>query len=260
MIHISHYNSLRIKLVLFIALFWTAIDLAITLLNGRDEPFTHALWHRELFIFIVSLIIGYLFVYKPKRTFAHLPLWLKFLLRSSIMVALALITIFILQFFSAIVFEGESVVRAWNILVDYAIHKQWLLHKIVYWVSIFFVTQLILTINEKFSPGETLDIITGKYTRPRIERRIVMFIDLRDSTPIAERMGHEQYFRFISEFIYQVSRAVIECEGSIYQYVGDEIVCSWRSSAANAQKCLTTIIQAERNIQRRGEKFKKRIW
>jgi len=54
-----------------------------------------------------------------------------------------------------------------------------------------------------------------------------MFIDLKNSTPIAEKMDNFSYFRFIREFIYYISTALLEYEGRIYQYVGDEIVVSW---------------------------------
>ena len=67
--------------------------------------------------------------------------------------------------------------------------KTGLLQKIVYWMSIFFITQLILIINEKYSPGVFLDILSGRYIQPKIENRIVMFMDLKDSTPIAEKLG-----------------------------------------------------------------------
>ena len=134
----------------------------------------------------------------------------------------------------------------------------WLARKIVYWISIFFVTQLILIINEKYSPGVFIDILTGKYRRPQIENRIVIFIDLKDSTPIAEKLGHSVYFEFIREFIYRISMAIIEFEGTIYQYVGDEVVCSWKNTPRKSRKCLEAVIQSRRNIQRKNTHFKRK--
>lgn len=257
-LNISHYNGLRIKLVFFIAVFWTAIDLVISLLNHNSETHVHAFWYRELFIFIVSLIIGYLFVYRLKRLFRKMPLWLSFFTRSLILLILAFVIIFLIQFISSVVFDRLTYSEAFYALKDYVLYKNWLLRKIIYWLSIFFVTQLILIINEKYSPGVFLDILTGKYSKPRQEYRIIMFMDLRDSTPIAERLGHNLYFSFISDFIYQVSKAIIECEGTIYQYVGDEVVCSWIANKRNAKKCMTTIIQARKNIQQHGARFRRK--
>ena len=121
---------------------------------------------------------------------------------------------------------------------------------------IFFITQLILIINEKYSPGVFMDILLGRYLHPKIEKRIVMFMDLKDSTPIAEKLGHAVYFEFIRDFIYRVSQAVIEFDGTIYQYVGDEVVCSWKFAPHNARKCLDTVIEARKNIQKKSVYFR----
>ena len=123
---------------------------------------------------------------------------------------------------------------------------------------IFFITQLILIINEKYSPGVFFDILAGSYINPKVEKRIVMFMDLKDSTPIAEDLGHSVYFEFIRDFIYMLSQAIIEFDGTIYQYVGDEIVCSWMFVQRNTRKCLDTVILARKNIQRRSNYFKKK--
>ncbi len=146
--------------------------------------------------------------------------------------------------------------QAYQEIQSYALHKNWLLQKIIYWLIIFFITQLILIINEKYSPGVFMDILVGKYVYPKIETRIVMFIDLKDSTPIAEKLGHSLYFEFIRDFIYRVSQAVIEFDGIIYQYVGDEVVCSWNFAPNNTRKCLDTVIQTRKNIQRKSVYFR----
>lgn len=37
------------------------------------------------------------------------------------------------------------------------------------------------------------NMITGRYHRPRKERRIYMFLDIKDSTALAERLGDEKH-------------------------------------------------------------------
>jgi adenylate cyclase len=119
------------------------------------------------------------------------------------------------------------------------------------------ITQLIIELNEKYSPGVFMDILLGKYVHPKIEKRIIMFMDLKDSTPIAEKLGSQQYFRFIREFIYHLSNALIEYGGRIYQYVGDEIVVSWLFNEDNTKKCLKSLIQARRNLNKSHEHFRR---
>ena len=63
-----------------------------------------------------------------------------------------------------------------------------------------------MEVNEKYSRGVFLNIMLGKYLQPTEERRIIMFLDLKDSTPIAEKLGtSKEYFKFIRDFIFYIS-------------------------------------------------------
>src|SRR4029079_16774728 len=131
-----------------------------------------------------------------------------FILKSLILLGGAFIINFIIHYFNHVLIYHETSGVAVNFILHYALHKDWLVQKVLYWIIIFFITQLFLIINEKYSPGVFLDILLGRYVEPKIEKRIVMFMDLKDSTPIAERLGHQQYFNFIRDFIYQASIAI----------------------------------------------------
>jgi len=255
---ISTINKLRIKTVLFIAMFWTAIDFVIVVIQQQTEVHQNSLWLREAVMFCVSVVMSYLFIYQLKRMLRNYRLWVNFLIKSLILLSAAFLLTFIIQYFNSVVLFKESPRAAFDRLENYALYKNWLVEKIVYWISIFFVTQLILIINEKYSPGVFLDILTGRYLHPQVENRIVMFMDLKDSTPIAEKLGHSVYFEFIREFIYLISMAIIEFEGTIYQYVGDEVVCSWKKSEKNSRRCLDAVIQSRRNIQKKSAHFKRK--
>lgn len=258
LLKISNVNKWRIRSVIFIAVFWTAIDFVILIMEDETRARTTSLWFREGLMFSVSMIMGYLFVFHFKKIMKRYPLWISFVVKSFMLLFSAFFLTFLLQFFNSIVILRESPETAFQSIQNYALHKNWLLQKIVYWISIFFVTQLILIINEKYSPGVFMDIIRGKYINPKVENRIVMFMDLKDSTPTAEKLGHSLYFEFIREFIYQVSLAIIEFEGTIYQYVGDEVVCSWKNSKKNTRKCLDAVIQSRKNIHKRSRHFRRK--
>jgi class 3 adenylate cyclase len=77
-----------------------------------------------------------------------------------------------------------------------------------------------------------LDVVgsyfTGKYSRPVVEERVFMFLDMKGSTAIAERLGHTVYYELINDYYGDMTRAILETKGQIYQYVGDEIVISWK--------------------------------
>jgi adenylate cyclase len=257
--HISRITKSRVKSVLSIALLWTITDYIIVLYRENFSSLhpIRNLEIREGVIFLLSIIMGYLFVFKLKRLFRKYPLWLNFILTSLILILSAFLIVFTVHFVNSLFIQRISTREAFNKIIDYALYKDWLLTKIIYWLIVFFITQLFVTLNDKYAPGVFIDIMLGKYLQPQTEKRIVMFMDLKDSTPTAEKLGDMQYFKFLREFIYLISAAIIEFEGSIYQYVGDEVIASWPLNNKNARKCMDAIIEARKNIQKQSEEFRK---
>ena len=85
---------------------------------------------------------------------------------------------------------------------------------------------------------------------PKEEERIFMFLDIRSSTMIAERIGNEQYFRFIHDFINDATASILYAKGEIYQYVGDEIVVSWTMpNGLEDNNCLNCFFEIKAAIQ-----------
>jgi adenylate cyclase len=131
---------------------------------------------------------------------------------------------------------------------------QWMIPKMAEWTILYIWTQLAIEVNEKYSPGVFLAIILGKYLQPREESRIIVFIDLRNSTPIAEKLGNN-YFPFIRDFIFCISAGIMEHDGRVYQYVGDEIVAWWPSSKANAKKAIQSLIESRKILNTNTDVF-----
>lgn len=75
-----------------------------------------------------------------------------------------------------------------------------------------------------------LDLILGRYRRPRRERRFFLFVDVVGSTPIAERLGPLQAHRMLAMVFSAVAEPIAERRGEIYQFVGDEIVVTWKET------------------------------
>lgn len=95
------------------------------------------------------------------------------------------------------------------------------------WSIIVGVTQLMVQVDIKFGQGVFKDIAIGKYHTPKEEKRVFMFLDLNSSTSIAERLGDETYHRMLRDFFADITNPILENHGSIYQYVGDEVIVSW---------------------------------
>ena len=111
----------------------------------------------------------------------------------------------------------------------------------IIWLFAVMATLLALQVNDKYGHGVFRSFLLGRYFHPKREERIFMFLDLRSSTTIAEKLGEVQYFNFIKEVFRDATPAIINAKGEIYQYVGDEIIISWKMEkgieSANCLKC-----------------------
>lgn len=255
----SGVGRYRFKTILGIALFWTLIDVVTLYLlktGTTRSPFGSILL-RELAVFVMSCIMGYLFVYSLRNVFRGHSIFMNFIFKSFVLLFAALFMNFIVHTVDYVFVSKKGIDEAFRFFLSEFKDPKLLTQRILYWLILFMITQLWIEINEKYSPGVFIDIIMGKYINPRNEKRIVMFLDLIDSTPIAEKLGHENNFKFIREFINDVSLALIEHNGRIYQYVGDEIVVSWMFDRSNVRKCMTAIIEARKNLQKKGERYRR---
>ena len=103
----------------------------------------------------------------------------------------------------------------------------------VYWVIFVFfllvsaLISFIRMVNQKFGPGVLWNMFIGKYRNPREEERVFMFLDLKSSTMIAEKLGHIKFSRMIQDCFADLTPVVTKHRVEIYQYVGDEAVLSW---------------------------------
>lgn len=96
----------------------------------------------------------------------------------------------------------------------------------------------------------------GIYRRPKAEERIFLFIDLVGSTRLAERLGSARYFELLRRFVDSATDPVLEAEGEIYQYAGDEIVITWpMETSAHAGNSIHCFFEIRRAIARDAAKY-----
>ncbi|MEJ2004127.1 MAG: adenylate/guanylate cyclase domain-containing protein [Cyclobacteriaceae bacterium] len=112
-------------------------------------------------------------------------------------------------------------------------------------------------ISENLGHSVLINFFTGKYHKPTEEDRIFMFLDMRSSTSLAEKLGHVRYFELLSDYYNSLSNAIIDNHGQVYQYVGDEIVITWTYDKGLDKDCCLNCFFAMRNdLLARSEYFK----
>ncbi len=105
---------------------------------------------------------------------------------------------------------------------------------------------LLFGVNALLGPGVLFAFVAGRYHRPRVEERALLFIDMRSSTAIAERLGELRFMDFLNRFITDVSLAIAEAGGEIHKYVGDEVIATWRlapglNEAGSVRACFSAL-------------------
>ena len=113
-------------------------------------------------------------------------------------------------------------------------------------------------IYDKYGPGNFRNLLLGRYFHPRSEERIFMFLDLRSSTTIAEKLGNRKYFQFLHDFINDATDPILYTKGDIYQYVGDEIVISWTMpNGLQVNNCINCFFDIQAAIQAKSQYYTK---
>ncbi|MBL1214807.1 MAG: adenylate/guanylate cyclase domain-containing protein [Ignavibacteriae bacterium] len=115
-------------------------------------------------------------------------------------------------------------------------------------------------ISENIGHGILLNFFTGKYHTPTEENRIFMFMDMKSSTTIAEKLGHIKYFELLREYYSDLSEAIINYSGEIYQYVGDEIVVSWKyESGIENNNCIACFFAMKGDLKNRAKWYNEKF-
>jgi adenylate cyclase len=115
---------------------------------------------------------------------------------------------------------------------------------------------IVFVLRRLIGPSTFRALVTGRYHRPRSEERVVMFLDLRGSTALAERLGDAQFLDLLDRVVYDLSDPVVEAGGDIYRYVGDEVIVTWPAeTGAHDGACVTCLFAIEAALASRRDDY-----
>ncbi|MEM9052927.1 MAG: adenylate/guanylate cyclase domain-containing protein [Bacteroidota bacterium] len=121
-----------------------------------------------------------------------------------------------------------------------------------------FLSVIYSAVSENIGYNQLRDLIFGVYHKPVNEKRIFMFLDMKDSTNIAEKLGNDRYFGLLSDYYDAMSDSIIRHKGEVYQYIGDEVVVTWKAEEGleNAN-CLHTFFSIGEALEKKRDRFTK---
>lgn len=127
----------------------------------------------------------------------------------------------------AVLFIDPELVRAMNLQLDTKLPLG-VMVPTAFLVTFFFL--LVHQLRMLVGASTLRDIVIGRYHHARAEDRFFLFADIVGSTPLAERLGPVAANRFLARVFQLASDPVDDHHGEVYQYVGDEMVITWKAA------------------------------
>lgn len=226
--------------------------------TGNKYDFKNSLLFTGIFSFLAGLAQGGIEVLWLKRRLAKFPFWKKIVLKSAFYLSFIVLFLVMLtlitnaQRYNATIFDSEVLDSLWQFMQKFAFWSVVLYAGIILDVALFYSEMC-----EYLGNGVLYNYSFGKYHRPKQEIRIFMFLDMKSSTTIAEKIGHVSYFELLKMYYADMTNPILETSGQIYQYVGDEIVVSWTKKRVFMT---TTVFVVLPRFPRLSKRIVKAIW
>lgn len=225
--------------------------------TGNPYDFSATLWITPITAFITGIGIGTIEIIYLTRLFIQKSFTKKIVYKSVIYIVIIL---FFLLFLSAIATSMQLRINVFHSLVwnnVWAFFSTYAFLSVgLYMSATIIVTQFYTEVSENLGHGVLNNFFTGKYHKPKVEERIFMFLDMKSSTTIAEDLGHVKYFEMLKEYYADLSGPIVNYSGEIYQYVGDEIVVTWKlKNGLHENNCIRCFIAMKRALKKQMKKY-----
>jgi len=225
--------------------------------TGNPYNFSRNIIITPISALIAGLLIGTIEILYCNKLFMQKSFTKKIVYKSIIYIAIILSFLIILTVIANSIelqtaaFNKQVWENVWVFFSSYAFFSV-----VVYMATIIVVSQFYMEVSENIGHGVLANFFTGKYHRPTEEERIYMFLDMKSSTTIAESLGHVKYFEMLREYYADLSDPIINYSGEIYQYVGDEIVVSWKlKNGLQNNNCIQCFFAMKAVIKKQTGKY-----
>jgi adenylate cyclase len=129
---------------------------------------------------------------------------------------------------------------------------------LLYFFGFSFVISFLLDLNRLLGQNVLLNFVSGRYFQPRVEQRILLMIDMRNSTAVAEHLGEVGFHRLLNRFVSDLTGPIVIFKGQIHKYVGDELIVTWPLAAGlKDARCLRACFGAIQRLAELGPSYER---
>src|SRR6056297_399557 len=179
-------------------------------------------------IFSISAIISLFFIILDglfsDRFLRFFPRRLMIFFKSLLYLASVFIFLIIAANPSFTIFSDRQYERILNLLPEWNLR---FIRFLVYFYLSGFMNNFLKGVFKIVGRGNFQGWVFGMYNKPREQERIFMFIDMKSSTTIAEKLQHKKYSHLVQDAFNDLS-IVDNYQGQIYKYLGDGAIITWR--------------------------------
>jgi len=174
-------------------------------------------------VFCISLLFTLLDFLFTDRLVRFIPIRITLFLKTLLNFAIALTIVWISE---AETFKTVTSEDVNYVLLTLSNAEISLVRFLVYFFLMCFLNNFIYETLKKVGSGNVASWVWGMLNKPHEQERIFMFIDLRSSTTIAEKLGHKKFSHLVQD-VFNDLAIVDNYGGEIYQYLGDGAIVSW---------------------------------
>jgi adenylate cyclase len=256
--------SKTIRNLVFQTVFWYLSLFFYTFLTGEHQLFKIHLNFLQieniyLILLVSSVCLAILFTLLDgifsDRLLRFFPRRMMVFLKSLLYFASAFILIIVSARPPLTVFTREHYTQIANFIPDLNLT---FVRFLIYFYLSGFLINFFKAVKKKVGRGNFRSWALGMLNKPLEQERIFMFIDMKKSTTLAEKLGHKKFSHLIQDVFNDLS-VVDNYHGEIYQYLGDGAIVSWTmKQGINRNHFLKAYFAFTRVIYRRRRYYKRK--
>src|SRR6516225_7712464 len=103
-------------------------------------------------------------------------------------------------------------------------------------------------------------LMIGTYHRPVVEEKVLLFLDINNSTGLSEQLGAVQIKSLVGKFLFDLSKPITDYGGEIYLYKGDGLIALWNwNEAIGGNRILRAIDAVFASVTRERPEYQRQF-
>ena len=252
------------RALLFHIIFWYLSLLFYTFITGEQQIFKvyfnlleieNVYWVILFLSISIALLFSFIDFLFSERILRFFPIRLMVFLKSAMYLASAFILIVIAARSPITIYTSENYKEIVKLLPEMELP----FYRFLLFFYVFgFLNNFIRGTIKKIGRGNMRSWIIGTMNKPREQERIFMFLDMKSSTSIAEKLEHKKFSRLVQD-VFNDLAVVDNYDGEIYQYLGDGAIISWSiKNGLKRNNFLNAYYAFKKTIERRSRYYNRK--